>query len=130
MGHAREVHQRTAPLTVKTKFTLDSCVRWGNSIYTPPPLKIAPPPEAADLLVHTHVWCIPASCVTYNENNKGAPSARLTGALSAPVAVIFFDHRTGNKYTPNIGMHQQIYCPGGANFFGGRYMLLPQRVIT
>jgi hypothetical protein len=47
-------------------------------IYTPAP-KIGPS-RAADFVVHAHVWCMLVSCVIYNENNKGAPSARPTGA--------------------------------------------------
>ena len=52
-----------------------------------------------ELLVHT---TIPP---TFSKNNKGAPSARPTGARSAPVVVVFAECWW------NCGAHQEFYAP-------------------
>jgi hypothetical protein len=59
--------------------------------------------------------------VRYEGNSKGAPSARLTGALRALVVVVVFAQHAGNKYTPQMGVQQKSCCPGGTNFGGGVY---------
>jgi hypothetical protein len=97
--------------------------QWGTNIYAPAP-KIGTS-RAADFVVHTHVWCIPASCVIYKENNNHRGSrAPVRHAEGAPLLFSLY-------ITQETGMHQTWACTTkgstleGPIFGAGAYMLVP-----